>query len=499
MDIRFQCLGPDQWKAEILIVPVCQGENMLESCPALDNLAPWLAIAPAMRDFQGKKGQQALLHGHPELRVPRVLAIGLGAREDLTTDDIRTAVATGVQRARELGLESILLLEPQLATLPGGRERLVEESVYAACLALYKYDLKKPAKDAPAAPQWLAVAFEGDFVPDGGQQAARRGERAAEAVCLARRLDNTPSNLLSPALLAEEAQKLAARAGLQCTVLDEKDLAEASMNCLLAVGQGSARPPRLIVLEHAPAGHEQEKPLVLVGKGITFDTGGICLKPAANMHAMKGDMSGAAAVLATLVACAGDELPRRVVGIMACAENMPGGNAMRPGDVVRAASGDTVEIQNTDAEGRLALCDALDYAQKQWTPAAVVDIATLTGACAVALGTQVAGLFCDDDALAEHIRAAGAVGGENYWPLPLWKGYEDNLKSEVADICHMGPREGGAIHAALFLKHFVREGVRWAHLDIAGVDWATKKTALCPVGSTGFGARTLLELARGGV
>ena len=184
---------------------------------------------------------------------------------------------------------------------------------------------------------------------------------------------------------------------------------------------------------------------------------------------------------------------------MACAENMPGGNAMRPGDVVRAASGDTVEIQNTDAEGRLALCDALDYAQKQWTPAAVVDIATLTGACAVALGTQVAGLFCDDDALAEHIRAAGAVGGENYWPLPLWKGYEDNLKSEVADICHMGPREGGAIHAALFLKHFVREGVRWAHLDIAGVDWATKKTVLCPVGSTGFGARTLLELARGGV
>ena len=421
MDIRFQCLGPDQWKAEILIVPVCQGENMLEACPALDNLAPWLAIAPAMRDFQGKKGQQALLHGHPELRVPRVLAIGLGAREDLTTDDIRTAVATGVQRAHELGLESILLLEPQLATLPGGRERLVEESVYAACLALYKCDLKKPAKDAPAAPQWLAV------------------------------------------------------------------------------GQGSARPPRLIVLEHAPEGHEQEKPLVLVGKGITFDTGGICLKPAANMHAMKGDMSGAAAVLATLVACAGDELPRRVVGIMACAENMPGGNAMRPGDVVRAASGDTVEIQNTDAEGRLALCDALDYAQKQWTPAAVVDIATLTGACAVALGTQVAGLFCDDDALAEHIRAAGAVGGENYWPLPLWKGYEDNLKSEVADICHMGPREGGAIHAALFLKHFVREGVRWAHLDIAGVDWATKKTALCPVGSTGFGARTLLELARGGV
>ena len=268
---------------------------------------------------------------------------------------------------------------------------------------------------------------------------------------------------------------------------------------LLAVGQGSARPPRLVVLEHAPEGHEKDKPLILVGKGITFDSGGISLKPAANMQQMKCDMTGAADVLAAIATLAEEDAPRRVIGLLACAENMPDGRATRPGDVVRSAGGDTVEITNTDAEGRLVLCDALAYAQKQWTPAAMVDIATLTGACAVALGTELAGLFCDDTDLAERIRAAGGVGGENYWRLPLWQPYAEQLKSEVADICHTGPREGGAINAALFLKHFVREGVRWAHLDIAGVDWNAKKSPLCPVGASGFGARTLLELARGGV
>ncbi len=282
-------------------------------------------------------------------------------------------------------------------------------------------------------------------------------------------------------------------------MLDEEALAAEGMGALLAVGQGSARPPRLVALEHAPKGHEQDKPLILVGKGITFDSGGISLKPAANMQQMKCDMTGAAAVLAAIAALAEEDAPRRVIGLLACAENMPGGTATRPGDVVRAASGDTVEITNTDAEGRLALCDALAYAQKQWTPAAIIDMATLTGACAVALGTELAGLFCDDEDLAERISAAGGVGGENYWRLPLWQPYAEQLKSEVADICHTGPREGGAINAALFLRHFVREGVRWAHLDIAGVDWNAKKTPLCPVGASGFGARTLLELARGGV
>ncbi|MBO4300005.1 MAG: leucyl aminopeptidase family protein, partial [Desulfovibrio sp.] len=254
---------------------------------------------------------------------------------------------------------------------------------------------------------------------------------------------------------------------------------------------------RFIVLEYAPAGHENESPLIFLGKGITFDSGGICLKPPANMHQMKADMTGAAVVLATLAALTEEKIPQRVVGLMSCADNMPGGSAMRPGDVVRAANGDTVEIQNTDAEGRLALCDALVYAQKHWEPSALIDIATLTGACSVALGSQLAGLFSDDADLAERLRAAGGPSGEYYWPLPLWKPYAELLKSEVADICHMGPREGGAINAALFLQHFVKEGVRWAHLDIAGVDWTDKATPMTPIGPTAFGTRTLINLARG--
>lgn len=500
MDIRFQNLGPEHWKGEVLLALACQGENLPAECPALDKAVPWLTVAPGMRDFKGKSGEFALLHGHPELPVPRVLAVGLGPREKVDMQGIRKALAAAVQRCRAQGYASLLLPEPVLSRLPGGRERLVEECVCAALLALHRSDaLKKPDAEEPAPPQWLALGFDGEHVPDAAHAAARRGENTAWAVALARDLAAMPPNLLSPDHLARRAQDLAREKGFSCTVLDEKDMEDLGMGCLLAVGRGSACPPRLVVLEHAPRGHEQDKPLILVGKGVTFDSGGISIKPAANMHQMKADMSGAAAVLAAVAALAQEDAPRRVIGLLACAENMPGGRAARPGDVVRAANGDSVEIRNTDAEGRLALCDALIHAQKTWTPSAVVDIATLTGACAVALGPQLAGLFCRDQDLTERIRSAGGACGENFWPLPLWQPYAEDLKSEVADICHIGPREGGAINAALFLAHFVQEGVRWAHLDIAGVDWAAKGSPLAPAGPTGFGARTLLELARGGV
>ena len=500
MDVRFQNLGPDHWQGEILLAPACQGECLPTECPELDKAAPWLAVAPAARDFKGKVGELALLHGHPDLPIPRVLAIGLGPRENLDMTVIRKALASAAQLCHKQGYASLVLPEPLLARLPGGRERLVEEAVCTILLALHQSNgLKKTDTDEPAPPRWLALGFDGENVSDSAQAAARRGESSAGAVALARDLAATPPNLLSPDILAQRAQALAQENNFSCTVLDEAEMEKCGMGCLLAVGQGSTHPPRLIVLEYAPEEHQQDKPLILVGKGITFDSGGISLKPAANMYQMKADMSGAAAVLATLTALAQEGVPRRVIGLMACAENLPGGKATRPGDVVRAANGDSVEIQNTDAEGRLVLCDALVHAQKNWTPAAVVDIATLTGACAVALGNQLAGLFCDDASLTERIRNAGGVSGENFWQLPLWRPYAENLKSTVADICHMGPREGGAINAALFLAHFIQEGVRWAHLDIAGVDWSEKVSPLAPVGPTGFGTRTLLELARGGV
>lgn len=500
MEIRFQCGGPEKWKADVMLVPCPKGVRPSDVAPCVDAAAPWLAVAPAARDFGGGKDELALMHGHPDLPIPRVLAVGLGPKDGIDMDGVRRAVAGALRRCRDLGLESVLLPAPLADGLPGGRDRLLEEAVYAALLGAWRLEgLKRADPDDPAGPAWLAVGFDGDFVPDGGQAAARRGERAAEAVILARTLANTPANLLGPDDLAREAAGRAAEAGLKCDILDENALRDEGLNCLLAVGRGSARPPRLVVLEHAPEGRGEEKPLILVGKGVMFDSGGISIKPAAGMHAMKADMTGAAAVISAMIALAGDGVPRRVIGIMACAENMPDGDATRPGDVVIAANGDSVEIQNTDAEGRLALCDALAWAQKRWMPAAIVDVATLTGACAVALGDQVAGLFCDDDDLRDRLMAAGRTGGEPLWPLPLWKPYAEKLKSDVADICHMGPREGGAINAALFLRHFIRDGVRWAHLDVAGTDWSDKAAGVTAKGATAFGTRTLLELARGGV
>ncbi|MDR2821155.1 MAG: leucyl aminopeptidase [Desulfovibrio sp.] len=498
MEIRFQNLGHEHWKAEVMLAPACEGENLPKCCPELDKAAPWLAVAPALRDFKGKSEELALLHGHPELPVPRVLAVGLGPRERVSVDGLRKAIAHAVQHCHKKGFASILLPEPALASLPGGRERLIEECVCAALLALHRFSaLKKTSADTPD-PQWLALGFDGKSTPDEAHAAARRGEHAGEAVMLARTLANMPANLLSPEDMAGKARELAEEYGFRCTVLDENDLAKENMGALLAVGQGSVRPSRLVILEHAPKEHAGDNPLILVGKGVTFDSGGLSIKPASNMHQMKGDMAGAAIVLATVAALAREGAPRRVVGLMACAENMPGGRATRPGDIVKAANGDSIEILNTDAEGRLALCDALCYAQKHWTPVAIVDIATLTGACAVALGGEVAGLFSNDEALAERLRAAGGVCGENNWRLPLWQPYMEHLKSEVADIANIGPREGGAINAALFLRHFVADAIPWAHLDIAGVDWTDKNTPLCPRGTSAFGARTLLELARGG-
>lgn len=500
MEIRFQNLGPEKWSAECLLAPVFQGASVLEENPELDVVCPWLAIAPALRDFKGSAEEISVLYGHPDLQVPRLVLVGLGKLEDFSLEVLRKAIAKAIRRIRSGGIKSIVLPAPVLGRLPGGQNRLIQESVFAALLGLYRFtELKTDQADLAPDPDWLAVGFGVNAAPDDGQAAARRGERDAQAVMRARDLDNLPGNHLYPETLALKVSMQAHEYGLNCSILAEEELREQGLGCLLAVGQGSSHPPRLIVLEHAPEGHEQEKPLVFIGKGITFDSGGLCLKPPANMGQMKCDMSGAAAVFSALLTLAEEKTGRRIIGLLPCAENMPDGGAFRPGDVFTCASGESVEVLNTDAEGRLALCDALAYAQREWTPLAIVDIATLTGACAVALGNELAGLFCDDRSLREKMLAWGAVCGENLWPLPLWQPYAEKLKSEVADIKNTGPREGGAISAALFLGHFVRNDLPWAHMDIAGVDWSDGKNPLCPEGATGFGVRTLLELGRGGL
>ncbi|MBQ9537531.1 MAG: leucyl aminopeptidase [Desulfovibrionaceae bacterium] len=504
MDLTFQVGGYAKWQAAVLLIPLLENEDILRNNPMLDNGMPWLSVAPAMRDLQTNKGELTLIHGHPDLALSRALFIGLGSANKFTPERFRDSIAQAVRHCQKHKFTTILLPAQLLAKLPCGIERLLEEAVYAANLSLYRGDFLKTAtcKDAQDEPEplpepILSIGLE-DTDPATLNAAALRGQTAANAVRLTRVLANTPANLLTPMLLAARSQQLAKEHGLSCKVLTAKDLQAEGMGAMLAVGQGSSNPPCLIILEHAPSAQAQAKPLVFIGKGLCFDSGGISLKPAPGMHHMKGDMAGAAAVLGALTAIAQEQIPRRVIGILACAENMPDGGATRPGDVVTGLRGDSIEIQNTDAEGRLVLCDALAYAQKYYDPAAMIDIATLTGACAVALGDNLAGLFSDDNDLATRIQAAGALGGEYYWPLPLWPIYRKKLKSEIADICHIATREGGAITAALFLQHFV-DSVPWAHLDMASVDWEDKKTPLCPKGCTGFGCRTLLEVARGGL
>ncbi len=500
MDIRFQAQGPSSWKGQIMLTFACKGEDPSNLCAEIGEASPWFTIAPGLKDFDGSKGQEAMFYGHPEQSIPRVMAIGLGEREKFSLEIFRTAIASASARCRELGVESILIPVPALEALPMQCTRLIEEAIFAAFMGLYRFTaLQTPKPDQKADPKWLALGFAQKSVPDAEHAAARRGEHAAQGVCLARDLANTPPNIMTPKALAKAAQAVAKKHSMQYTLLDQKELAKLGCNAILAVGSGSNNPPYMAIIEHAPKGHENDDPIILVGKGLTFDSGGISLKPAQNMHIMKSDMSGAAAIVGAMETIGQDDIPRRIIGILACAENMPGGKAMRPGDVVKSHAGKTIEILNTDAEGRLVLCDALSYAQETWNPTFMLDIATLTGACAIALGAEVAGLFCDDEALSAELCSVGKLTGDYYWPLPLWANYEDGLKSQVADIAHIGPREGGAISAALFLKSFIKSDVRWAHLDIAGADWAFKKTALSPVGALGFGVRSLVELVRSGI
>jgi leucyl aminopeptidase len=529
MDIRFQnASGKGQtlpWTADCTIVFAFEQEAPSSFAPSLWEVAPWLEISPGLRDFRAKKEERSLLYGHPENPLSRVLLCGLGSKDTFKLNLFRDSVARAVQFCRDKGFATIglpvenldrLVQEGRSPALPGAglgdtggeasryvsREILIREAVASALLSLYRNDdwRSKKEEDSPADPRWLALLFTEKEIPDAAHRAARQGEAEAGGVILARHLSNGPGNHITPAVLAEEACKLAKAHGFACTVFDQEQIEARGMGALFAVGRGSVQGPRFIVLEHCPKGKEQDKPLVVVGKGITFDTGGISLKPAAKMHEMKGDMGGAAAVLGFFHALGSfadaDELPR-VVGLVPAAENMPGGNATRPGDVITTLSGKTVEILNTDAEGRLILCDALTYAQQEYTPAAVIDLATLTGASVIALGDYGSGLFTEDCSLRKAIMDGAEDTGDLVWPMPLWDEYDANLKSDVADFSNMGSREGAAIVAALFLRRFIEKGTRWAHLDIAGPGYVVKSAPLLPVaGGTGMGVRLLCRCLR---
>ncbi len=373
---------------------------------------------------------------------------------------------------------------------------LLREALTGALAGLYRFDeMKTKSSDSPGGPESISLLCETD---PGAlvREVVDQVQCEVAGIKLARDLTISPGNLATPRFIADTASEAAARLGFKIEIIDLESARSMGMGAFAAVAMGSREPAYVIVLEHAPPGVQNEPPIVLIGKGITFDTGGISLKQAKHLEAMKQDMAGAAAVLGAFEAIGRMGLKKHVVGILPCTENMPDGQAYKPGDVVRSYSGQTVEIISTDAEGRLVLCDALAYAADRFRPALMVDIATLTGACIVALGRNVAAVLGNREDLVHSVERIGASVGERFWPLPLWDFYFEALKSDVADMKNVGDRSAGTIVAAIFLKQFVPEEIPWAHLDIAGTAWADADTGACPKGATGFGVRTLLEIAR---
>jgi leucyl aminopeptidase len=481
MDIRFA--GERPANAHALALPVAQGG------PVAAGLEPGVAalvrdVAAAQR-FEGEGAAIAEMFIPDDGATRRLVLFGLGNAPEPA--QIERAGAALVARLLTSG-ETRLVID--LTTAPDGLDRaqLAARLAFGASLRSWRYDVyrtKLPAKSRPSLEDIVLVG-----AGEGAEAAWAQLAPVAEGVFLARALVTEPANVIYPESFVERCRPLADR-GVAIEVLDEAAMRALGMGALLGVSQGSARPPRLLVMRWDGSQGGQLRPLALVGKGVTFDTGGISIKPAAGMEDMKWDMGGAAAVAGTMLALAGRKAKAHVIGVCGLVENMPSGTAQRPGDVVTSMSGQTIEVINTDAEGRLVLCDALTWVQRNHRPDRIIDLATLTGAMIISLGHEYGGLFANDDLLAEELIAAGKASGDPLWRLPLGDAYDKLIDSPIADIKNVGPRPGGSITAAQFLKRFIEDGVKWAHLDIAGMVWAAKAGAVWDKGATGYGVRLL--------
>ncbi|MCP5335438.1 MAG: leucyl aminopeptidase [Oceanospirillaceae bacterium] len=454
--------------ADTLIIPLSAAKKLNDSAQALDeNCAGLLSKLLKSGDLSSKLGDSRLLLTLPNLKALRVICIGMGDAPLSERDFIKfaNAAASALKNSAAAKAE-IFCSDIQLAA----RDSAWALQQFSQILADSEYRFTECKSKPEAAPKSPKVIFNAPKNA-ANQGALNVGKAIAEAMAFAKTLGNLPGNVATPSFLADQAKNLAKQHGLTIKVLDEDKMAELGMGSFLSVSAGSMEPAKLICLQYK-GGDKKDAPHMLVGKGITFDTGGISLKPGADMDQMKFDMCGAASVLGTLQAVAQLKLPINLVAIIAAAENMPSGHATKPGDIVTAMNGTTIEILNTDAEGRLVLCDALTYGIKTYKPATVVDIATLTGACMMALGSVNSGLFTEDEELAAELLNAGLQSQDRVWRLPLEDDYQDSLDSNFADIANIGSRLAGATTAACFLSRFTK-GQRWAHLDIAGTSWNT--------------------------
>ncbi len=440
-------------------------------------------------EITGKRGQCSVVHTLGKITARRVLLAGLGAPDDLDLDRVRNAAAAAARRARGLadGDLAVALSGDPLGALD--ERDLAQAITEGVLLGLYRFDRHLNPTEPTHQLTGLTLLGADSAALQAGLD---RGVIFAEATNFARDLANEPSNLLTPTEMASRAQQWAQDTGLEFEVLEEADAAALGMGSYLGVAKGSHEPAKFIILRHRGGGSGDDVPtLGLIGKGITFDTGGISLKPSANMGAMKQDMSGGAAVIAAIGAVARLHAPLNVTALIPTTENMPGGGAIKPGDVLTAINGTTIEVLNTDAEGRLILADALGYANRLGlTP--LIDVATLTGACAVALGTTTTGLMTNDDELGRQVIDAGRTAGEKHWQLPMFEEYDDLIKSSVADVKNVGGRNAGAITAAKFLAKFA-EKTPWVHLDMAGTDDIDKDQGILVKGATGVPVRTLIQ------
>jgi leucyl aminopeptidase len=477
--------APAGFDTPLLAIAVTRG-GLPPSLATLDQATGGaLARLFAAGDFSGKKDEMALIY--PPGAAARVLLVGLGKPDELSRAAVRRAASTAAKRARSVGVSRAafhLAAEAHGAVTPAEAGQAIAEGLAQGA---WQYsEMKRPPEENKPALERM------DILAPAGTEAVASGHRIGAAIGagqrVARGIQVLPGNVCTPSYVARTAEEIAKRHGFGVTVLDKAAIAREGMGALLAVAQGSAEEPRFIVLEYKGA---EGAPVVLVGKGVTFDTGGISIKPAQNMEDMKYDMSGAAAVLGTFEMLGRLKPAVHVVGLIPSTENMPSGTAMKPGDVITSLSGKTIEVINTDAEGRLILCDALTYARR-YQPACVLDIATLTGAVVVALGHTATGVMGTDDRLIEDVRGAGERADERVWPLPLWDEYRDLMKSDIADVKNAGGRPAGSISAGWFLREFV-DGFPWAHLDIAGTAYTDREDATRVKGPTGVGVRLFSE------
>jgi leucyl aminopeptidase len=462
--------SPEKQRSACVVVGVFESRKLTLPAELLDK-ASGGHISDIVRrgDMEGKAGSTLLLHNVPATLCDRVLLVGLGKEKEFREKEFASAIRTTVKVLNETGAFDASIFLTELPVRKRSIAWRVRQTAIIALDATYKFDQFKSKKEEirrPLRKLTLSVERRNELAP--AEEALNQGLAIAEGMAMTKTLGNLPPNICHPTYLAEQAQAMALEFKLGCEILDRPEMEKLGMLSLLSVARGSHQPPKLIVLTYK-AGKTSEKPVVLVGKGVTFDTGGISLKPGAEMDEMKYDMCGAASVLGVMRTVARMALPINLTIVVPATENMPGGNATRPGDIVTSMSGQTIEILNTDAEGRLILCDALTYAER-FEPDTVIDVATLTGACVVALGSVATGLFANKDALARDLLDAGDEANDRAWHMPLWDDYQELLKSPFADMANIGGRHGGAISAACFLSRFTKK-FDWAHLDIAGTAW----------------------------